>query len=176
VHASELLQGILRDAAAAPELKRDSERKLAELTPRIPRLKLSVEPDLASAGIVSVDGNEWPRAVWDVASPIDPGAHVASCRNGQGELARVDVVLGEGETRDVLLSSESGVADGTARGPGAPGEDRGPRRLYKSWVLWTAVGVAVVGGAIALAVTSGKDEQRPGPVAEGNTGAGVIRW
>jgi hypothetical protein len=180
VQASELLQSILRDDAASPELKRDSKQKLSELAPRIPRLKLSVESRLARTGLVRVDGREWPRAVWDVASPVDPGRHVASCRNGDGELARVEFVLAEGEQKNVSLSragsraASDAAPDGTAP-PQTQEKDR-PRRLYKSWVLWTAVGVALAGGAVALAVTGSKSEERAGPTAQGNTGTGVIRW
>jgi hypothetical protein len=181
VQASELLQGVVRDPAAAPELKQDSEQQLRELSPRIPRLKLSVDRELAATGTVSVDGKEWPTAVWDVASPVDPGHHVASCRNARKELARVEVELGEGEQKDVLLTTSSGARRGASKDGsaalGADGSTRDqPRRLYKSWILWTAVGVAVVGGAIAIAVTSGKGNERSEPMAQGNTGTGVIRW
>jgi hypothetical protein len=182
VQASELLQGVVRDPVAAPELKQDSEQKLRELSPRIARLKLSVDRELAAAGTVSVDGKEWPTAVWDVASPVDPGHHVASCRNDDDEeLARVEIELSEGEQKDVLLTTHSGAREGASEdgsaAPGAGGSTRDqPRRLYKSWILWTAVGVAVVGGAIAIAVTSGKGDERSEPIAQGNTGTGVIRW
>lgn len=181
VQASELLEGVVRDPGAAPELKQDSEQKLRALSPRIARLKLRVDRELAGAGIVTVDGKEWPTAVWDVASPVDPGHHVASCRNGQGELARVEVELGEGEQKDVLLTTRSGARggaseDGSADHAAGDSTREQPRRLYKSWILWTAVGAAVVGGAIAIAVTSGKGDERSEPMAQGNTGAGVIRW
>jgi tetratricopeptide (TPR) repeat protein len=181
VQASELLQGVVRDPVAAPELKQDSEQKLRALSPRIAHLKLSVDRELAAAGTVSVDGKEWPTAVWDVASPVDPGQHVASCANDRGELARVEIELGEGEQKDVLLTTrsskhEEAAEDGSAA-PAAGGSTRDqPRRLYKSWILWTAVGVAVVGGAIAIAVTSSKGDERTEPMAQGNTGTGVIRW
>jgi hypothetical protein len=177
VQASELLEGVVRDPVAAPELKQDAQHKLRELSPRIARLRLSVDRELASAGIVTVDGKEWPTAVWDVASPVDPGPHVASCRNGKGELARVEVVLGEGEQKDVLLTAASG-SRASSRDGSAPADDTParPRRLYKNWILWTAVGAAVVGSAIAIGVVSAKDEERPGELARGNTGTGVIRW
>lgn len=179
VQASELLEGVVRDPGAAVELKRDSERMLRELSPRIARLRLSVDRELSAAGIVTVDGKEWPTAVWDVSSPIDPGPHVVSCRNGRGELARVEVDLSEGEQKDVLLSAHplSRTADGLAHeAPGDGRTDGQPRRLYKSWILWTAVGAAVIGGAIAVAVASANGEPRDAPVTQGNTGAGVIRW
>jgi hypothetical protein len=183
VQASELLEGVVRDPVAAPELKLDAERKLAELSPRVARLRLSVDPSLSGAGIVSVDDKEWPSAVWDVASPVDPGRHVASCRNGDGELARAEIILREGEQRDLLLTAgavahetpASAQDTGAARAGRDHAPDR-PRRLYKSWILWTAVGAAVVGGTIAIAVTSKKSDEAGEPTVRGNTGNGVIRW
>jgi hypothetical protein len=183
VQASELLEGVVRDPVAAPELKLDAERKLQELSPRIARLRLSVDPALSGVGIVTVDDKEWPSAVWDVASPVDPGRHVASCRNGDGELARAEIVLREGEQKDLLLTLSAAADEGpqSAHDAGAAPAGAGhrsdrPRRLYKSWILWTAVGAAVVGGTIAIAVTSAKGDEHGEPMAKGNTGTGVIRW
>jgi hypothetical protein len=177
VQASELFQGVLRDPAASPELKQESARKLAALTPRVPRLTLNVDRELAEAGTVRLDGKEWPRAVWDVASPVDPGLHVASCTHEDDELAHAEVTLAEGEQRSLLLSTH---APSDSSDPAQPTKDspaqRAHRPLYKNWVLWAAVGAAVVGGAVVIAVTTSKGDTHDAPIAQGNTGTGVIRW
>jgi hypothetical protein len=180
--ASELLQIIVRDPAADAGLKQECELKLAELAPRMARLKLHVDASLADSTI-KVDGNTWPRPVWDVAMPVDPGEHVATGSKGEQELARVVLSLSEGELREIELSPPTPVAAPAVPvvvvPPPAPIEhsERPSRPLYKNWVLWTAVGAVVVGGAVAAVVLSTKGgDTRMEPPATGNTGPGVLRW
>lgn len=180
--ASELLQIIVRDPSADDALKQESEHKLAELAPRMARLKLHVDASLANSTI-KVDGNTWPHPVWDVAMPVDPGSHVATSSKGDLELARVDLSLAEGELREIEFSLPTPAVEAVAPvvvvPPVAPVEhsERPSRPLYKNWVLWTAVGAVVVGGAVAAVVlsTKGGDTTMP-PPATGNTGPGVLRW
>jgi hypothetical protein len=98
-------------------------------------------------------------------------------------LARAEIMLAEGEQKDLLLTGSVPTRESPQSAPEASTAPTGagqtpdrPRRLYKSWILWTAVGAAVVGGAIAIAVTSKQGDEGREPIAEGNTGSGVIRW
>jgi len=180
--ASELLQIIVRDPAAELGLKQESERKLAELAPRMARLKLHVDRSLAETTI-KIDGNAWPRPVWDVAMPVDPGVHVATSSRGDTELARVNLTLSEGELREIALSLPTPIAEAAAPEVMAPEaapverRERPSRPLYKNWVLWTAVGAVVVGGAVVAVVLGTKGGESPSEApAMGNTGPGVLRW
>lgn len=177
--ASELLQIIVRDPSADAGLKQESERKLAAIAPRMARLKLHVHESFADSSIM-VDGKAWPKPVWDVAIPVDPGAHVATGSQGDRELARVDFEVVEGELREIELSRP---VPGGVGVPAAPvpvpleRSERPARPIYKSWVLWTAVGAVVVGGALTAVILSTKGgETRMEPPTMGNTGPGVLRW
>jgi tetratricopeptide (TPR) repeat protein len=179
--AAELLEGVSRDPKAAPELKQDSEKKLAELAPRRPRLKLHIDPSIADESSVRVDGNAWPRAVWDVAVPIDPGAHVATASRGDQELARAEISLSEGEAGELSLGAAQPVQTEGAEAAASAGEREQAREserkpLYKNWILWTCVGAVALGGIVAAVVVTqrhGSESERP---VVGNAGAGVIRW
>jgi hypothetical protein len=181
--ASELLEGVSRDTKAAPALRQDSEKKLAEIAPRRARLKLNVDPSIAARATVDVDGRAWPRAVWDVTVPVDPGAHVARASDGSQELARADLSLAEGEFAELTLGAVPVYAEpaqDAEKSEPPPDQERASRSerkpLYKSWILWTCVGAVAVGGAVAAAVlaTRGGSEQQA-PVV-GNVGPGVIQW
>jgi hypothetical protein len=185
IQAAELLEGVSRDPKAAPELKQDSVKKLAEIAPRRPRLKLHVDASISDRSTVSVDGNAWPRAVWDVAVPVDPGAHVALARESAGEdpreLARAEISLAEGESGELALGAPADATSSNATGSGQDGRDsKGAaherKPLYKNWILWTAVGAVALGGVIAAVVaTRSHGTEHEAPVT-GNAGAGVIRW
>jgi tetratricopeptide (TPR) repeat protein len=178
--ASELLEGVSRDPKAAPELKEDSEKKLRELAPRRPRLKLHVDPSIAERSAVSVDGNAWPRAVWDVAVPVDPGTHVATAVSGEQELARAELELGEGEQRELALGAPLGTSDADladqTHGQREKAATGARTPLYKNWILWTSVGVVAVAGVVAAVVVTRNHGSEMEPPVVGNAGAGVIRW
>ncbi len=194
LQAQELLMSVTRDAHADAELKHQAGQALNALSPRIARLKLHVAPAAAGDGEtrhadgepdrstrVEVDGASWPRAAWDVWSPIDPGAHVVLLKRDEAELRRVELSLAEGEQRELVLSEHAAQSAGPlASGAGlAPGADAGePTKtpLYKRWWLWGAVGAVVAGGVIAAAVVATHHgAQSASPVA-GNAMPGVLRW
>lgn len=176
--ASELLETVSRDPKATPELRSDSELKLAQIGPRRARLTLHVDASIDAESQVSVDGKAWPHAVWDVAIPVDPGVHVATASDGERQLARAQISLAEGESGELGLgtrapSAASAQTRADDRHEQAAAGQRPP--LYKSWILWTCVGAVVVGGVALTAVLATRDGGSEAPVA-GNAGAGVIRW
>jgi hypothetical protein len=184
--AEDLLLGVQRDPAASASLKEESETMLSALKPRIARLKVHVVSRGAApvdpAISVEVDGHDWPRAAWDISSPIDPGAHSVRLVHGQAELARDEPQLAEGASREVLLevpaqdATTSAVTTTTtpSKGPvDAPSEHK---PLYKSWVLWTAVGAVVVAGVVTGVMLASKKEPKDEAPIAGNTMPGVLRW
>jgi tetratricopeptide (TPR) repeat protein len=175
--AAELLEGVLRDPKAAPELKQESEKKLAEIAPRRAKLKLHVAHEVSATGHVHVDGREWPRAAWDVAMPVDPGHHEAVCQDDGRELSRAEITLQEGELQTLTLSPAA-IAEAAPAAPVKPDSaPEAPRKpLYKNWMLWTGVGVALVAGAVAVAVVSTRGNDKTESPIRGNAEPGVIRW
>ena len=185
LQAQELLLSVARDESAGAELKRQSESRLRELRPRIARLHVHVVEARGSARErgddasdqhtqVDVDGGSWPRAAWDVSSPIDPGPHTIVLKRGTAELSRVSLSLAEGESRALVLEPQPAATEHGAEAEVGSGPSERP--LYKSWMVWSAVGAAVAGGAIAaIVIATRKDPAREDPVM-GNASPGVIRW
>jgi tetratricopeptide (TPR) repeat protein len=181
IEASDMLEALARDPQTPPELKHESEAKLAEITPKRAFLTLQVH-NAPAAAHVQLDGQEWPRAVWGVASPIDPGDHVALGTEGSAELARANVQLAAGEHRELSLDFPQAAPLVAASPPPqtvAPRDDEGARHserkpLYKNWILWASVGAVVAGGVIAAAVVTHDGGTKTQSPVSGN--AGVIRW
>jgi hypothetical protein len=174
IEASEMLESLARDPAASAELKRESESKLAEIAPRRAFLTLHVQNAPGDAH-VKVDGQEWPQAAWEMASPIDPGTHTVVGSSGEQEALRESLTLGPGERRELSLSWPMAEGTDPASSGGTDDQSAGERKpLYKSWLLWTGVGAVVVGGVIAAVMLTGnKDPTTEAPIA-GNTG--VVTW
>jgi hypothetical protein len=179
VHAEDLLLSVLRDPGADASLKSECEAVLRTLTPRIARLRVRVSGEVGEQVRVEVDGADWPRAAWDIASPIDPGAHALSLKRGGVELSRSETQLAESESRDVSLVvlPEAPASVAPLAAPTQPVADRPARApLYKSWILWTAVGAVVVGATVAAVVLATKKDATDEPPVHGNATPGVLRW
>jgi hypothetical protein len=186
VEASELLRVVTRDAAANEELRRQSEEKLQQVQPRIAYLAVHVEGEPRSQARVDVDDAEWPRMAWGVASPVDPGPHKVRAVVDGVEHAQESIELSEGERRELTLKlgttsvvSLPQVEDPDPLDNTPPPLDQeardGRKPLYKSWLLWTGVGLAVAGGVVA-AVLLTSDRTSEGKVVEGNVSPTSIEW
>lgn len=178
LHAQELLLGVSRDSAADTQLRADSATMLDALTRRIAHLKVHVKDAGDARTTLEIDDHVWPRAAWDIASPIDPGAHTLVLKTGARESARVELTLRDGEARELLLESEQTAAPLVALpvSSSQPTDTSPKKPLYKNWMLWAGVGAVVVGGVILTAVLAkGKDSKDESPVT-GNATPGVLRW
>ena len=179
VAAQELLLGIARDASAAPALKQESESLASRIGPRIARLRVRVPgTSRGDDAQVELDGTPWPREAWDVASPVDPGTHALVLKHGTTERARQALTLGDGEVREVVLAVDGeGTNDASALPSEATSRPRSERApLYKSWMLWSAVGVVVVGATVTAIVLSRRDTSESESPIVGNAAPGVLRW
>lgn len=109
IEAREVLLGVSRlpvrtnESQKASDARRESERLAAELRPRLGALVLKLPPDLAPDVVVLVDGQNVPRVALSSPRLVNPGAHVVALGR-DGELARVEVRVGEGESKDVTLA------------------------------------------------------------------------
>jgi hypothetical protein len=180
VEASELLRMVARDPTASEELRRQSEEKLQQVQPRIAYLAVHVEGEPRDQARVDVDDAEWPRVAWGVASPVDPGPHKVGVVVDGVEHSQESIQLAEGERREVtlqlgqVLPKVEDPTPATKPPPALPKEDRdGQKPLYKSWILWTGVGLAVAGGVVAAVLISG-DRTTEGEPVKGNSG--TIEW
>jgi hypothetical protein len=183
VQAEDLLLGVQRDPAASASLKAECETMLSALKPRIAHLQVHVRDPSASAIdpalSVEVDGQDWPRAAWDISSPVDPGAHVVRLLRDRAELTRSEPELAEGAVREVMLEVPAEqVAERSALStPARPvDEPRTHAPLYKNWIVWTAVGAVVVAGVVTgVVLATHKDAKDEAPI-RGNTTPGVLTW
>lgn len=176
IEASELLESLARDSATPPELKQECEAKLAAIAGKRAYLAIHVENAPAEAK-VEVDGHDWPRAGWGVASPLDPGTHLVVGRSRGAETTRTELQIAAGERRELSLSfPQAAPVTPMATAPEstpAPARDE-KRPLYKNWILWTCVGAVIAGGVVASLLVASKDDPATQAPIAGN--AGTIRW
>ncbi|MFT3925237.1 MAG: hypothetical protein QM778_22055 [Myxococcales bacterium] len=176
VEASEMLEALAREPSAPADLKHESEAKLAEIGPKRAYLTLNVE-GAPSEAKVEVDGHEWPRAGWGVASPVDPGNHAVVGKTGDVEATREEFAVLASERKELTLSwpSAAPLVETSAPAPVVPAPTKSERKpLYKNWILWTCVGAAIAGGVVAGVVVGSKGDKTTEPPVQGN--AGTIRW
>lgn len=173
----------LQRVAASPSLpdepkafaaaRQKAERLALELTPRIPRLRVTVVgvPSGVAAEL-SIDGKRLEARTLGVAFEVEPGAHRLSGRApGQAEVTR-DVALAEGQLQEVALiftaqpaPSSPAVAEAAKAGRPA-GERSAPATRGKRVLLWGSLGLAAVGltagsitGLKSLSLTSDVKER-----------------
>lgn len=79
-----------------------AQRRLDELTPRLPKLTVNVTGRAAGLRIER-DGTDMQQGMFGVALPLDPGAHQVRVLRGQAELQSSAIVLAEGQTKSVTI-------------------------------------------------------------------------
>lgn len=181
VEASELLEQLSRDPNLSPELKEEALAKLEVLSARRAHLTVQVEAEGAADVTVEIDGQPWPRAVWGVAVPVDPGTHTVLGRAAEGRVSEGQISLAEGEhgTHVVALAALEPPAPVEAEAEATPSVPKSSERkpsttpLYKRWVLWAGVGAVVAAGVVLGVVLARPDSTTEAPIP-GN--AGVITW
>lgn len=140
--------------------KRDAERELAALEPRVPSVTITVKG--APQATVTMDGQPVPPALVGVPRPVDPGEHRFEA-NAEGYTAQPVVVrVAEGRSEAAVIElvptgapipSATPVAgaapgalppppEGTPQSP-PPGADTGSRGPHP--LTWVAFGVGAVG-------------------------------
>jgi hypothetical protein len=125
-----------------------------EIRPRIPKIRLHVDAGgghgSGDSVAVSVDGERNRLAAFDIPYEIDPGRHTLAARAADGTTAIQDVIVREGEERDVVLALASGAP---APPPSIAPEPVPPQPTAKSghplaWIAFATAGAAAVAGAI----------------------------
>jgi hypothetical protein len=82
----------------------DGRKELALLEPRLPKLRLTVEPKDAPEASVTIDGAPVSAAVIGIARAVNPGAHHVTIAAKGYAPAETDFETKEGETKDVALT------------------------------------------------------------------------
>jgi hypothetical protein len=127
-----------------------SNRGIAALEPRVPKLRVTVKG--APAGLaVERDGKAVPAAALGEALPVDPGTHqIRASAPGFAEETR-EVTLAEGKTVEVELTLRAAKAGEGGAAPKASGEAGGGGIPTWTWIPMAA-GVALVGVSIGFLV------------------------
>ena len=81
----------------------DAEKELAELQPRIPRLRVRVEGAAANDVEVTIDDIKLAGALFGIDLPADPGRRRVVGKRG-GETVEQTIELGEGEHKEAVLT------------------------------------------------------------------------
>ncbi len=140
----------------APELRARVAEALAIVEGRMGRLRVEVAPPPANVASLSVEIDG--RVVAPDASGavgVDPGPHAVRVRDGERVIARGQVTVGEGESRDVRLPALALAA------PSAPGEE--PGEGFDWGLAGAVIGIvaaALLGVGVAVGVYAW-DASRP---------------
>jgi hypothetical protein len=154
VEAAERLRQVTRlptsgDATVQEQAKRDAEKELAELTPRIPNLVITVAGAPSDVS-VTLDGAALPPALLGEDRPVNPGRHQLIARRA-AEQASLEVSVAEGERKPVELRLGASTAAPVEAAPAASPSSDTDRPAAGSGRK-TITYVALSGGAIGLAV------------------------
>ena len=178
VEATELLRGVMADAAAARGLRNDAQNLLNEVEPLLAHLTVNVEG--ADAFDVTLDGNPYPSDQIGIERAVDPGSHMVALLVGGRELSNEAVSLTEGGHAEVTLSPpraptprETAEADSELPpGMGGTGEtgalsDNGSddEGVLGAWWFWTGIGLVAVGTVIAVVLITSSGGGAADPVA-----------
>lgn len=172
VAGAESYRRFLREVTSGPDARRRpaAERALQEVESRIPRARIEVTGQ-RDADRLLLDGSEISTAVTGVALPVDPGDHELTVERDGETVGRTRFTAVESQEVSVHVRARS-----TRRRP-APIESPTRRRdrddddegsAATSPILWTAIGVAVVGGVVAaIVLLSGEEDPYSGNVPPG---------
>jgi hypothetical protein len=125
----------------------DAEKELAEVQPRIPKLRIRVEGAVANDVELAVDGARIATALLGIDLPTDPGKrHVVGKRGA--EVVEQTVDLAEGERKETVVKFNP-VAPVVAQ-PGKPAEAfPAPQMVVQPAVSQPVLNAAPVGSIIA---------------------------
>lgn len=175
------------EQAVQEQAQKDAARELSELTPRIPKLVISIDGAKAEEITLSVDGKPLSTALLGEEQPMNPGAHTVR-GSRPSEVVQQPVTLTEGQAQTLVLHFQTRAATAPAAPaaaaplPGAaapapeamptpaappaaaadsvdaqPGSSSGKRTL--AYVAFAVGGAALVTGGItgALAISKRSD-------------------
>jgi hypothetical protein len=87
----------------------DGSKELAEVEPRVPKLRIVTEPANVSGATLTIDGAAVSSAVVGIERPTNPGKHHVAISAPSFAPAEADTTLTEGQTAEVTLHLVPGV-------------------------------------------------------------------
>ena len=178
IQAGRLSPSLGSERAVQEQAQRDAAQELNALTPRIPKLLITLEGARADEVTLSVDGKPLATALLGEEQPMNPGAHTIRGARG-AEAVEQPITLLEGQSRSLVLQFQNraaapGVATATPPAPGAltvappPAAPPDPSHATHAsssgnktlaYVALAVGGAALVTGSVtgALAVTKRSD-------------------
>lgn len=141
----------------------DGRKELVQVEPRVPKLRVLVEPKDVAEPSLTIDGAQVSSAVVGVERPINPGKHHVEATAKGYTTASADVEIAEKESKDVSLKIEKSAA-GTAAPAATASTAASEKKSSKSPIGFMA------GLRLGPAVPTGKlSTQTPGSTAVINT-------
>lgn len=119
------LTGTGGDPEVQAQARKDAERELDELTPRIPLLRIDVEGALESEVRVSLDGAPMSAVFLGEERPVNPGSHRIVGELGE-QRKEQNVTLDEREKKRIALEFRSAPAATGASGAAAATKGEAP--------------------------------------------------
>jgi hypothetical protein len=107
------------DAGVQEQAKRDAEKELGELSPRIPSLVIAISGAGEAPVTVTLDGAPIPSDLLGEERPVNPGLHRLVAKRGADERS-LDVTVTEGERKPLSIDFGSAGAAPTAAPTAAP--------------------------------------------------------
>jgi tetratricopeptide (TPR) repeat protein len=154
IEAAEQLERFLRRAALADEaIVGSARRRLEALRRRLASVDISCNVDGAT---IRVDGAPVGRTPLEGRVYLRPGEHRVEARAAGHAPYRRTLDLAAGDHRGLTATLRRVELRATPPLPLPPAPAARP--IYKRWWLWTLVGTAIAGGAVAAIVAS----TRPG--------------
>lgn len=165
VEASEHLRAVQRASAEGSEAHRLASQRLAEILPRLGRLRIDVTGSREGTE-VRLDGAPVPTALVGVPQPADPGLHRVTLHRDDEQLGASEVTVASGELAIVSLYA-----------PPAPRPRRidalgttAPAPVEREWWFWTLIGTGIAALAVGVVVAIILASPQPLPYINGDSG------
>lgn len=168
VEAAEAYRMFMHEEGITARQRQDAEEQLAELEPRIPRVRLRIL-GLEDGDRVTLDEYQLSVAALDELYPVDPGEHTATIERTGHDARVVPFTATEGVQQDVLIDARpeswpatatsggegegEGEGDGEGEGEGEGGGGGGS--IAEDPVFWVILGSVLVAGGVAVGLGVG---------------------
>jgi len=129
----------------AAMLRAESDKHLADLKARIPRVILEVPSDDSIS--VTIDGKPINPALFNTPIPLDPGTHAIVAKGAHGSFREKLMVAERGGTRTITVTLEEAPSQPSPERPTTSSSWRAPPLVS---FIAAGAGVALIGTSVAL--------------------------